>query len=249
MSRRDTIIIAVLINVALLTVLFTTAINTSDEAEEGENVKGYVAMATSNPPPIRLASHSLNLSGDSPKVQRRIPSLPASTPAPISHASSSERIVPQVTSTPARSSNDAEGARRSTQPLMARSESKPHDSNSPASVVVKKGDVLSRIAVTHGTTVDALMQENGLTSTTLRIGQVLKIPGNKARMFTYSSASAEPAKALATTGPEYYQVQKGDSPWKIARDHGVSLSEFLKLNDLNEDRARRIRPGDRLRVR
>jgi LysM repeat protein len=45
-----------------------------------------------------------------------------------------------------------------------------------ASYTVRKGDTLSGIAATFGTTVAALQKANGLTSTTLRVGQVLTIP-------------------------------------------------------------------------
>lgn len=41
---------------------------------------------------------------------------------------------------------------------------------------VKSGDTLWRLAITYGTTVNAIKQANGLTSDTLRIGQVLRIP-------------------------------------------------------------------------
>jgi LysM repeat protein len=42
---------------------------------------------------------------------------------------------------------------------------------------VKSGDTLSAIATQFGTTVKALMDLNGLTSTVIHPGQVLKIPG------------------------------------------------------------------------
>ncbi|HSX13751.1 MAG TPA: LysM domain-containing protein [Chlamydiales bacterium] len=50
-------------------------------------------------------------------------------------------------------------------------------------------------------------------------------------------------------GPEYYIVKVGDNPWGIAMKHHMKLEELLKLNQLNEEKARKLKPGDRLRTR
>jgi LysM repeat protein len=42
--------------------------------------------------------------------------------------------------------------------------------------VVQPDDTLTYVARSFGTTVDALMAANGLTSTAITVGQVLKIP-------------------------------------------------------------------------
>lgn len=54
----------------------------------------------------------------------------------------------------------------------------PSATPSPAAItyVVQPGDTLTYIARIFGTTVDALMAENGLTSTEITVGQILKIP-------------------------------------------------------------------------
>lgn len=43
-----------------------------------------------------------------------------------------------------------------------------------------------------------------------------------------------------------YTVQRGDSLWKISRDHGVSLDALLAANDLSRDSVLRV--GQRLRI-
>lgn len=53
-------------------------------------------------------------------------------------------------------------------------------SSKPKTYTVKKGDSLSKIASKHGTTVNALKKENGLSGNTIRPGQKLKIPATKA---------------------------------------------------------------------
>jgi LysM repeat protein len=50
-------------------------------------------------------------------------------------------------------------------------------------------------------------------------------------------------------GPEYYTVKVGDNPWTIAKKHNLKVEELLKLNGLNEQRARKLKPGERLRVK
>jgi len=86
---------------------------------------------------------------------------------------------------------------------------KPEEMNVPSYVnyTVKKGDSLYSIARDYQTTVDALMQDNGLKNTTLTVGQNLKI-----RM----GLSGE---VLECFGEEYslstsvvsYTVKKGDT--------------------------------------
>lgn len=110
---------------------------------------------------------------------------------------------------------------------------------------VKKGDTLEKIAKAHHTTVDEIIKLNHLPSSFLRVGQVLKLPGEKA-------ASAKPApaeKAPVATGPDYYTVKVGDNPWMIAMKHHLKVEELLKLNGLNEEKARKLKPGDRLRIK
>lgn len=102
-------------------------------------------------------------------------------------------------------------------------------------VRVSPGDTLGKIAKTHHTTSQKLMTLNGLSDTFLRVGQVLKVPVNKAK--------EKKARAF------YYIVKSGDNPWTIAMKHHIKVEELLKLNHLDEKTARRLKPGDKLRIR
>jgi LysM repeat protein len=87
---------------------------------------------------------------------------------------------------------------------------------------VQPGDTLSGIAARYGTTVQALAQANGLTSTTIRAGQVLKIvPPN---------APAQPAQPQ--TGASTYVVRSGDSLSSVAAQLGVSRFDLASANGL-----------------
>ncbi|CRH46911.1 muramidase [Chlamydia trachomatis] len=110
-----------------------------------------------------------------------------------------------------------------------------------STVIVKKGDFLERIARSNHTTVSALMQLNDLSSTQLQIGQVLRVPK--------TNKTEKDLQVKTPNLEDYYVVKEGDSPWAIALSNGIRLDELLKLNGLDEQKARRLRPGDRLRIR
>jgi LysM repeat protein len=250
MSRRDTIIVAVLINVALLAVLFTTAVNTSEDEEESIVTKlSYeipVRPGSSGQGPaplVREETQQEEETGAEELAQNETAgqvTRPSTQPAPIAPS------VRPVANVQTRDESSGSSPNRTVIVRRTRSEASPVQ---PSTVTVKKGDVLSRIAVAHGTSVEELMRENNLRSTTLRIGQVLKLPGRDSTVAVSAAPTHQAPAAPAQAGREYYEVQKGDSPWKIAREHGVALADLLKMNDLNEEKARRLRPGDRLRIR
>lgn len=47
----------------------------------------------------------------------------------------------------------------------------------------------------------------------------------------------------------FYVVQPGDNPWKIAKKFHISFDKLLELNNLNEKRARNLKVGERLKIR
>lgn len=105
----------------------------------------------------------------------------------------------------------------------------------PASVKVKSGDTLFKIATRGGLSVARLKALNGLTGDTIRVGQVLRLSGNAAPA-TRSSANA---------GQGVYTVKSGDFLSKIAARYGVSVGSLQALNGL---RGSVITPGQRLRL-
>lgn len=122
---------------------------------------------------------------------------------------------------------------------------------STVTVTVKKGDFLEKIAKANNSSVAAIMKANNMTSTALKIGQVLKVPskGASSAVAATKPKEATAAAPAASGSGEYYVVKDGDSPWLIASKNHVKLEELLKLNNLDDQKARKLRPGDRLRIR
>ena len=82
--------------------------------------------------------------------------------------------------------------------------------------VVIKGDTLYAIANKFGTTVDNLKSINNLTTDSLAIGQILKIPSD-------------------TSSTETYKVKKGDTLYGIAQKYNTTVDELKSLNNLTSN--------------
>lgn len=81
---------------------------------------------------------------------------------------------------------------------------------------VKSGDSLWSIAKKYNVSVSDLKTANGLISSKLAIGDVLKIP---------TIESQQPKENV-------YVVKKGDSLYKIAIEYDTTVSELMNLNNL-----------------
>lgn len=103
---------------------------------------------------------------------------------------------------------------------------------------VVAGDNLSKIARTQGVTVDDLKRANGLTSSTIRVGDELIVPG--AGESTPTSTSS-----LDAAGSTVYKIAPGDSLSRIASRHGVTVAELRAANGLTSDL---IKVGDELYI-
>ena len=83
---------------------------------------------------------------------------------------------------------------------------KPADKPAPAALAadeykVQSGDILGRVAARHGVTTAALKKANNLTSDTLRVNQVLKIPGKTATPAATDLPTLTPAATPAPIVP------------------------------------------------
>jgi LysM repeat protein len=85
---------------------------------------------------------------------------------------------------------------------------------------VRSGESLWLLASRYGTTVANIQAANGLSGSSLRVGQTLTI-----RAAGGGSASG--------SGSGTYVVQRGDTLGKIAQHRGVALSRLLAANSLS----------------
>lgn len=89
---------------------------------------------------------------------------------------------------------------------------------------VKSGDSLYSIARKYNTTVSEIKDLNNLTTNTLNIGQILRIP----EMYT---------KEEEMVLPNYinYTVKKGDTIYSIARNNNISVDTLVSDNSLSNN--------------
>lgn len=105
-------------------------------------------------------------------------------------------------------------------------------SPTPLMYTIKSRDTLSTIAKRYHTTVEALMQANGIEDATrIQVGaQIMIVP---------------PPDFSATMAYETYEVQPGDTLSTLAAKFKVSIAEIKEINDLKSDR---LSAGQKLRV-
>lgn len=83
--------------------------------------------------------------------------------------------------------------------------------------VVKSGDSLWSIAKKFNTTVSEIRNKNNLTTDVLKVGQLLRIPGN------------------TSSSDNIYYVKSGDSLWKIANQFGTTVDAIKNQNGLTSN--------------
>jgi len=115
---------------------------------------------------------------------------------------------------------------------------------------VVRGETLYGIARQYGVPVADLMRVNSISDASrLQVGANLLIPGQQATPSAAQPTAAQPTAAQPTaaqpTAATSHTVQKGDTLFSIARNHGVSLDELRTVNALRSDT---IVPGQTLKI-
>ncbi len=234
MSRKDTIIVAVLVNAGLLIVLFASALKTSAPENplvmNQENTEAIPVSVAKEIGPVMGDEVDAALTQFSKEQQELVMTQPASSNAFVDDLKTIAQTEGTGTQDP------------TVQTLMAPLAKEQKLQPNTVEVKVKKGDVLEKIARHNHSSVAEIMKANRLTTSNLRIGQVLKVP-QKAALPSSSTVSQ-----VAETAPRMYTIKKGDSPWTIAVKHKMKVEDLLKLNNLNEAESKRLKPGDQLRI-
>ncbi len=112
---------------------------------------------------------------------------------------------------------------------------------------VRSGDNLSVIAQRCGTTVAAIRRLSGIKGDLIYAGQTIKVPYTpKAKRHIDSTGRS--GGGSSSSSSRSYTVRSGDTISGIAARYGVGYKTVLKLNNMTEADARRLRPGQKIKV-
>ncbi|TFE04000.1 LysM peptidoglycan-binding domain-containing protein [Jeotgalibacillus salarius] len=105
----------------------------------------------------------------------------------------------------------------------------PIESDKPSAQIytVKAGDSLSKIAALYSVTIQQLIEWNKLTSTVIYVNQTLSVHASKQVTLPPSNEKAE---------GKTYKIKPGDSLFKIALTHGVTMKQLMEWNKLSSVR-------------
>jgi LysM repeat protein len=165
--------------------------------------------------------------------------MPAPTPGPVSVEPPPEPMMPPT----------RVGLPAVQRPTPRPVHPKPAVAPMPASAtgdtyVIQKGDSLSKIAARYGVSHRELAEINGIADPNkIKIGQTLTLPSHARKAPKPAPArTTKPATAPTMPGGEYV-VQPGDVLSRIAKKHGVKVSDIKAANSLSSDL---IRVGQKL---
>lgn len=115
----------------------------------------------------------------------------------------------------------------------------PNDSINTETVfyTIQRGDTLSEIANRYGTTVQELVNINGIANPNLIY------PGETIRIATNSTTHGSETRG---TGSIIYTVQRGNTLSQIANAYGVTVSHLVEMNNIKNPNL--IYPGEKLRI-
>jgi len=108
---------------------------------------------------------------------------------------------------------------------------------------VRRGDSISVIAARYGTSTNAVLRANNMSKSqakSIQIGQKIKIPASK------RNSSSSSRNTSASSSGKSYIIKSGDTLSEIAGRHGVRTTALMKANNMTNNDARRLRPGQKI---
>jgi LysM repeat protein len=243
MARRDVIIISVLVNAALLVILFISAISSNDEKKFEKSLSKEEILKDD----IKEDLFSLNeeeIKEPIVNIEEKKDETFLAIDEKKENIIEEEKIMHKLPIT-----TNVEEIKKVKEILNTNS----------LDILVQKGDSLDKIARKHNVKISEIVKLNNLSSSFLKVGQKLSIPSaikseNITKIKEEKKTIEKPIEKIIKEeknkiDPEFYTVKTGDNPYTIAMKHNIKLSTLLKLNELNEKKARKLKPGDKLRIR
>ena len=238
MSRKDIIVISVLINAGLLTILLISALTTKESYFVASSAKVAGTILENDQdgmmPKVEVVSGEKIQTEEKLEISSKDENISKKEPIEIQEDVSSaitKELLKQA---------DKEEIVHKLPSIALEPKVEIKEKNRFMEVTVQKGDTLEKIARLNNVSVSDIIKINELPNSFLRIGQLLLIPKKDGK---------NKVSAPVKTGPNYYTVKCGDNPWTIAMKHHMKVSELLKLNNLDNKTAKRLRPGDKLKIR
>lgn len=115
--------------------------------------------------------------------------------------------------------------------------------------IVKRGDVLNKIADKYDVDIYDLKVWNKLKSSKIMVGQRLTILDDEEEVVVVErtiKAEKQAKKAIEKSKPKYHIVQKGDTLWSISQRYGgISIEQIKKINGL---RSNAVKKGQKLKI-
>ncbi|WP_281818545.1 LysM peptidoglycan-binding domain-containing protein [Brachyspira pilosicoli] len=121
---------------------------------------------------------------------------------------------------------------------------------------VKNGDTLYGIAFSHGMTANEFLKLNKIDDPNkynLKVGETLKIKNNNdSNIERVENKDVEEIKENINTEKNNnyidYKVKNGDTLYGIAFENDMSVNEFLKINNISDHIAYKLKVGETLKI-
>jgi peptidoglycan DL-endopeptidase LytF len=235
LTKKDTILIGVLINTALLAILFITAIVYDVEMTVEDEQKAFQLAETSDTPsntPAELMISPVIVESSGDEVDNILKYYATTEEDPNSLMIQHKEFAPPT--------------HDEVPPVLNTG-----NNQEMVEITIKRGDTLEKIAKANETTISTIKKINQLSNEKLAIGQVLKVPVKKKRAAAANSTLTSNTSTIndKNTEAQYYVIKSGDNPWKLSKQFNVKYEDILRLNNLNEEKARNMRTGDRIRIK
>jgi peptidoglycan DL-endopeptidase LytF len=231
MNRKDTILVAVLINAGVLVVLFTSALKNKNVEKMALHEEPIAMVQEAKLEAPSIMKDEIDLAIEQAKKEQETNAI--ATQEPQQNEIVFDKEIPQDIA-------KVEQAATPSTPVV-----------NFIDYSVKKGDFLAKIAKRFNVSVEEIMKANNLKNSNLRIGQVLKIPqaSKSIAAATTEKAKVSHAPQESSIGHKFYTIRPGDNPWTIAKKHNMRVDELLKINNLTPEKAKQLKVGDKLKVK
>jgi len=112
---------------------------------------------------------------------------------------------------------------------------------------VTKGETLGGIASRYRVSVSQLRTWNDLSSSTIRVGQKLRVGGSgrTSRQASSQTVRRSSSQAVKPSGGQTHVVRSGETLSAVARRYGVSVKALMTANDMSSSR---LKAGQKLRI-